>query len=231
MKFDFIHFDSISSTNTYARENASRLHIPVLISADNQTAGRGRHGKSFYSPAGTGIYFSLMFEAESSFDLITPAAAVCTCEAIQKFTGISAQIKWVNDIYLNSKKTAGILTERFESYGRMLTIVGIGVNLTTDVFPDELVNAGSLGVDLDTEAFAKQIADDILTLNTDYRRDEILEKYRERLFIIGKELEYTKDGELYSGVAVGINNECNLIVDTVNGRQILSSGEISVTLK
>jgi len=228
---NIIKFDSITSTNDWAKENAADLPLPSLITADEQTAGRGRQGKKFYSPGSTGLYFSLIFEAESGFDLITPASAVCVCDAIKKFSGKETGIKWVNDIFLNGKKVAGILTERFSSNGRMMTVVGIGVNFTTGDFPEDLPEAGSLGFMPDKTAFAVNVAESLLTINGNFSRDDILSAYKSRLFIVGKKIEFEINGRRYSGTAEGINSDCNLIVNTKEGKMILSSGEISIIMR
>ncbi len=225
-----IHFAVIDSTNNYARENSGNLPLPSLIIADEQTAGRGRRGNSFYSPKDTGIYFTLLFEAEKDFNLITPAAAVCVCESIEKFTGITAGIKWVNDIFLSGKKIGGILCERFASSGKELTAAGIGINLTTEEFPPEIPGAGSLGAAVDKAALARDISERILSLNQNGGSAGIAGRYRERLFILGRKITYMKNGIPCEGYAEDINEECNLIVKMPGGTDILNSGEISVRL-
>ncbi len=226
-----IHFDTIDSTNTFARENADNLTTPVLITAYEQTKGRGRHGKSFFSPD-SGIYFSLLFEADPSFDLITPAAAVCTCKALKEICGIDADIKWVNDIFYNGKKVCGILTERFISNNKTYTIVGIGINLNTKEFPADLPQAGCLGVDIEGRIIAERVAELLLQYNSCYERENILKEYKNKLFIIGKEIDYELNGVIYSGICADINNECNLIVKKPDGDYItLKSGEISIKVK
>ena len=226
-----IHFETIDSTNTYARQNAENLSTPSLITADCQTAGRGRTGKSFYSPAGSGIYFTLLFEADKNFDLITPAAAVCVCRAIKKFTGKDAKIKWVNDIFLDGKKVCGILTERFKAKDKELTATGIGVNITTSDFPDDLQNAGSLGLDFNHIEFAKFTAGMLLEINKNFERTSVITEYRAGLFIIGKEIEFLQNGKIIKGTAVDINDSCNLITKTSEGLVTLSSGEVSIIMR
>ena len=228
MKLNEIHFESIDSTNTFARENAGTLPVPSLITAREQTAGRGRHGKSFYSPKDTGIYFTLLFEPESGFDLITPAAAVCVCEAVQELTGKTAEIKWVNDIFYGGAKVAGILCEKINSGG--LIAAGIGINLTTSDFPAGIPSAGSLGAVTDGISLARRIAEKLLAVSENYDREEIIRGYSRRLFILGRKVRYEKNGVLREGTASGINADCNLIVSLEDGIDILNSGEISLIL-
>ena len=136
-------FEKIDSTNNYAKglDVSGGLH---LIIASEQTAGRGRLGRSFYSPAEKGIYMSLAFEPHFDLDkslFVTTLSAVAMCRAIEEVTGLSPKIKWVNDIYLNGKKLSGILTEaesNFETGMIQKIIVGIGVNCFSCDMPEEI---------------------------------------------------------------------------------------------
>ena len=101
---------TVNSTNTFAKENIRSLVLPALIIAEKQTAGRGRQGKSFFSPEGTGLYMTLVFDAPQDCSLLTPAAAVAVCNSLEK-PGISPKIKWVNDVFAQGHKVCGILTE------------------------------------------------------------------------------------------------------------------------
>ena len=231
LNINILEFDSIDSTNTYARKNAGSLPLPSLIIAREQTAGRGRHGKSFYSPKGTGIYFTLLFEAGGGSEHITPAAAVAVCECIEESTGIHTDIKWVNDIYLGGRKIAGILCEKFESAGKTLIAAGIGINATTEVFPADIPLAGSLGVSPDPKETALKTA--VKILEYDLRGDpvKLLGEYRSRMFILGKEIEYIKDGKIFKGKALDINPDFTLEIETGAGTESLSSGEISLIMR
>ena len=223
-----IHFDEITSTNDYVRENASFLTLPCLVTAKQQTKGRGREGKSFYSPKDTGVYFTLLFRASENFDFITPAAAVCVCREIKKLTGIETQIKWVNDIFLEGKKIGGILGERFSVKGESLTAVGIGINLTTKEFPEDLPLASSLGKEVDKNQLSLSFANSLLEINKRPNREEIFTEYSNRLFIVGKTVSFALNGKNYRGKAVGINKNFNLLVDCEGEIFTLSSGEISI---
>lgn len=226
-----LHFDSLTSTSDYIRENADSLELPVLVIADMQTAGRGRRGKSFHSPKGTGVYFSIGFEPKDDFDLITPGAAVCLQQSISELTGIETGIKWVNDLYLGSKKVAGILTERIVSGGKTLTVVGMGINLTTSEFPPDAPAAGSLGIETDKDALIDRTASLLLSMNGDFNRERVLERYKEKMFIIGKDIGFNRNGIDCTGTVLGVNGEGNLIVNTPRGEMILSSGEISIKMR
>lgn len=231
MKFNRIHFDSIDSTSSYARKNASTLPLPCIITASHQTSGRGRTGKSFYSPDGTGLYMTLLIKANPKADLITPAAAVAVCKAIEESTDISPSIKWVNDIFVDGKKVCGILSECFCIDGVTYIAVGVGVNLTTKEFPSELTQASSLGIDCEKDSLALEIATGITDYIENPDNGYVLSEYKKRLFVIGKTITYKKNGNVYTARVEGINELCNLCVITEDGKQdILSSGEISIRL-
>lgn len=229
-KVTFLKFRSLSSTSTYARENVSSLTLPCIISAEMQTAGRGRRGNSFYSPDGTGLYMTAVFKAPQNCSLLTPVAAVAVCKVLEK-NGLSPQIKWVNDVFIGGFKVCGILTEIFQSGGENIIALGIGINVTTEIFPDELKCASSLKKDIDKDILAKEITDIILDYCESPDNNAVIEEYRRRLFIIGKEITFSKNNISYCATVKGINNSCNLIVTLENGREeILSSGEISIKL-
>lgn len=221
---------SVDSTSTFARENAPLLALPALIIADEQTCGRGRQGKTFWSPPG-GLYMTLLFEAASSFDCVTPAAALCVFDAVKEFTGISLGIKWVNDLFYGGKKVCGILTERFESAGKTLTAVGIGINLTTKAFPGDLHGAGSIGADIPHEELAISISEKLLAYNSGFDKAEIRERYAANMFITGSEVSFEINGVSRTGKVTGINDDFALLVDCGGEIFTLSSGEIILKIR
>ena len=135
-------FKTIDSTNNFAKSLAQlgAVHGTTVIS-EVQTQGRGRMGRSFYSPLGMGIYMSVILRPELSVEhslLITSCAAVAVAEAIERVAGIDCKIKWVNDIYAGNKKLCGILTEasvNVEQGGLEYAIVGMGINVQNVTFP------------------------------------------------------------------------------------------------
>ncbi len=231
MEFNRIHFDSIDSTSSYARRNASNLPLPCIITASHQTNGRGRTGKSFFSPDGTGLYMTLLIKANPNADLITPAAAVAVCKAIEESTDILPGIKWVNDIFVDCKKVCGILSECFCIDGVTYIAVGVGVNLTTKDFPDDLPQASSLGTDCEKDSLAIIIATGISDYIENPDNGYVLSEYKKRLFVIGKMITYERNGDVFFAKVDGINEFCNLCVTTEDGKKdLLSSGEISIRL-
>lgn len=235
-----ICFDSIDSTSSYLRRllNEGEKGI-VLAVANEQTVGRGRSGKSFYSPNSCGIYMSLLIHPGIGFDevpSVTAKVCVAVCNAIEKVTGVVTEIKWVNDLYLNGKKVCGILCEAVNNYKSAITesiIIGVGININTVEFPAELKQiAGSLGVTTDCrEMLASEITNALLNIIFGELSEEELFFYRERSCVLGKTINYFVNGQKNTAKAVGIDSSGGLIVKNINGETItLTSGEISVRL-
>ena len=217
---------------------ASGAEHGTILAADMQTAGRGRSGKDFYSPMGTGLYMSVILKPNYTdirdAQMITVSAAVVTARAIEELTGKHVMIKWVNDLFLDGKKICGILTEAvsdFES-GRVESIVvGIGVNCATADFPEGLENiAGSLGEErLSRNRLAALIADGLVEAFENPDDPTIIDEYRARSIITGKTIVYSQFGEERTGVVTGLNDKGNLIVrDEAGDEHIISSGEVRI---
>ena len=138
-----IKLDSVTSTNDYAKELLHEQALPCVVLADEQTAGRGRYGKSFHSPQG-GLYMSYVFEGSYALEAmqqITVVAAALVHRVLQANSAEKLSIKWVNDIYRGNAKIAGILTERVDDprhIGRYYIIIGVGINIFPSELPDEL---------------------------------------------------------------------------------------------
>lgn len=229
-EINLIYFDTLPSTNTYAKENIGSIPVPSLIIANGQTAGRGRQGKSFFSPSNTGLYMTLVFELNNNCTLLTPAAAVCVCKTLKKYN-INPKIKWVNDIFLNDKKICGILTECFSFNNKKYIALGVGINLNTCIFPEDLNIAGSADIDCNKEILAREISEEILKYISLSDDNRIYSEYRNELFIIGKQITFSKNNNLYNATVKDINEQCNLIVENENGiTEILYSGEISIKI-
>ena len=229
-------FAEIDSTNNYARRlSPERPPHGTLIVADSQTAGRGRQHHSFYSPAHTGLYLSLILCPEHSEYLqrLTPAAAVASVQALREQSDLDVRIKWVNDLFVGKKKVGGILTEAitdFESGKIDMIIVGIGINCRTLDFPEELsAIAGSLNAPIDRSRLAASIRDHLLELAADLEGAPFMQEYRDLSLVIGKEIRYEQDHLPCSAWVKDINENGNLIIETpAHETEILSSGEISI---
>jgi BirA family biotin operon repressor/biotin-[acetyl-CoA-carboxylase] ligase len=178
---------------------------------------------------------SLLLEAsDNSADNVrlTTATAVAVAESIEELCGIATEIKWVNDIYLGGKKICGILCESFtSSLGKRYAVVGIGLNLCTSDFPEELRDkASSLCLEEDMRAdFAARITDTLLRFWNDISSPEIIEYYRKHSAVLGKRVAFTEDGKEHLGIAETIDEYGRLTVLVDGGeRRVLSSGEISL---
>lgn len=234
-------FDVIDSTNSEAKRILScGFSGKAIIVADEQTSGRGRLGRTFYSPKSTGVYFSIIITPDSSLSdasLVTTAASVAAMRAIEKTTGKRVMIKWVNDLYLGEKKICGILTEAVTDLenGKLSgLVVGVGINISTDDFPEDIKErAASLGViDADRSLIAAETAKEFFDITNDLSNRKFLNEYRERSYVLGKDIYYIKNGEKHDGKAVGIDDDGGLIVEKENGENtILRGGEITVRVK
>ena len=226
--------DRVDSTNDaiFREDAASPLPSFSFMTAEEQTEGKGRVGKSFLSPYGTGLYLSTIIHADDAPDpsLITMAAAVALKEALTEQSDEDIKIKWVNDLYFNHKKIAGILTEADFSQGKARYVIGLGINTHTpqNLFEKQaLPTAGSLTGDISRN----QLASDLM--NALYRwiqrpADEILDAYRKYNLTIGKTIRFAKGDIEYTGVAEAIDDDGALLV-AVEGRILrLSAGAISI---
>ena len=226
-------FSCVDSTNNEAKRRAAQdSGRYALYAADSQTAGRGRRGHRFYSPDG-GLYMTLSLpvgKASGSVQLLTCAAAVAVCEAIAALSGLSPAVKWVNDVYVNGRKVAGILAEMVTDSLNVpiAVIIGVGVNLTTEIFPDEIADrAGSVG-NIDPNLLCANITDRLIKLVESDRYNSVVEKYRSLNFCLGREIGYTDaDGE-HTATAVDIADDGSLIISENGKKRSLRSGEISI---
>lgn len=223
-----IVYEVTDSTNDRARAFvADNVCDRMAFVANEQTKGRGRLGRSFYSPANTGIYMTYVFRADTvSRDTlrVTAAAGVAVAKALD----CGAKIKWVNDLYLNGKKICGILTETVTANCTYI-LVGIGINLTTADFPEDLrTKAGSVGAGLDRERLIADICDRLSQVADDVSSTEYLDYYRSHMYGIGEPIVYTENGKEHRAVMEGINDFGELIVLEAHKRKVLCSCEISV---
>lgn len=244
-----IFYETIDSTNTQAKRlltetSAALLNKTVLIAAE-QTAGRGRLGRSFYSPKQTGIYFSIIYSPENGINpaTITAQTAVGVSRAIKNVFGVETQIKWVNDIYLNNHKICGILTEgtaNFETGKIEAAIIGVGINISiNDQMPEEIKNtAGAIYSQTENykrSELAAESINQILSIldGTASDKKTAIEEYKERSLLIGKEITVTPVIDVSQGqykcVVTGISDDAKLIVQLSDGttRQ-LDSGEVTL---
>ena len=236
-------FNCVDSTNTVAKELAANgCNEGVTIVAAEQTAGRGRLGRTFLSKKG-GVYFSIVLKPQILADdtlFITTAAAVAAARAIESVSSKKCEIKWVNDIYINNKKVCGILTEgEFNTNGVLkYAILGVGINLfePKNSFPSNLPLADSVFHKKDIIVFKNlkkeqliiNFAENFFAFYNNLQKKEFIKEYQERSFLTGKKITYTKDGTTYNAEVIGINDDANLIVKSNEIIQKLSHGEIQI---
>lgn len=235
--------ESVTSTNDLlmeAAKNGGREGM-VLI-AEEQTKGRGRQGKHFFSPLGSGLYMSILLRPTIPIEdvpLLTPMTAVAVAEAMEKVSSKKVGIKWVNDIFLNGKKICGILTEgALQAKGTAMdyVVVGIGINVTKPQkgFPDDLeAVAGALweGEAGNASLLCAEILRNFRQGYARFSERTFLEEYKNRLFFLGKKIDILSSRGRESGVALDINDRCHLLVKTESGEiKELDSGEIHIKL-
>ena len=265
---DFAHshieyFETIDSTNTYAKKLAAQDPIKyhqAIIVAESQTAGRGRIGRSFESPAGTGVYLSLIITPQGGITqpaVITASAAVAVCRAIKKLYGVQPAIKWINDIYVQNdgvlKKAVGILTEGVTNSktGQVESaVIGIGINIEPSADIEKSPVKDILGylskapkIDDNTQpdtppsraSFIAQIAGEVFKI-LDEPLSNVIEEYKSLMFMLGEPLVVHPligdDKSAYTAKAIDIDENAGLVVELTDGTtKVLSSGEVTLHQK
>ena len=228
-------YDQVGSTNNLAKEAAGKGRS-VLIAARSQTEGRGRRGRSFFSPPDAGLYFSLTlgWDREELPVLVTTMAAVAVARVLEERAGIRAGIKWVNDLYWEGRKICGILTEgvsRPGENGSQSLVVGIGLNLTRpqEGYPEEIRDkAGAIGDqagDLDRNRLVALIVRELLQMVQSLPDRSYLDDYRDRCFILGRPVRL-ETGETI--IPHGISDEGALLYLKEGEIQALHSGQVSI---
>ena len=235
-------YDCVNSTNTMLRESAEKgEHVNTVVIAEEQTTGKGRNNRSFFSPPGSGLYISILLRpklsAEKAF-FITTSAAVAVCRAIELSTSKCPYIKWVNDIIIDDKKVCGILTEASIENGMIkYAILGIGINVFEPHcgFPDSIRDVAGAVCSNYIEGLREKIAAEFLNSFSEYTDySETSREYKNRSLVIGKIISVFNiaTGESYNALVKDIDNNCHLlIIDEHGDEKSLNSGEISIRIK
>ncbi|MCQ2480316.1 MAG: biotin--[acetyl-CoA-carboxylase] ligase [Clostridia bacterium] len=221
MKFNIIKKEIVTSTNDILKDNSEIFESGTVLTAKQQTNGRGRMGRKFYSPP-SGLYFSILLkDIKSNPTALTVMAAVAVMKGIYDTFGIKTQVKWVNDIFYEGKKICGILTEgAFQGNRLRYAVIGAGINVSTEYFPEELKNiAGSLNESIEN---SDRLLQNILeNFNKEFQRiekKEYLEFYKENCLTLNRNVELLLQDENYlCGFAFDIDEDARLIVKTENG--------------
>lgn len=236
--------EKTDSTNTLLRSRAEiGATEGLVIIAGEQTAGRGRMGRSFFSPGNSGVYLSLLLKPRINLEdsvQITTAAAVSVCRALEALSVKEPKIKWVNDIFIDNKKVCGILTEAsFNSKNCCLdyAILGVGINIyeSDEGFPEEIEKIAGAVFENRTEnlrnKFVALFLNEFFGFYNDLPSKSHLMEYREKSFVLGKEVAVINGEKTENAKAIDIDENCNLIVEFPDGTvKKLCSGEISVRL-
>lgn len=240
-RFDY---DTIDSTN----EEAKRKIIAgesgdFLLVAKEQTKGKGRKGRGFYSPKDTGVYMSFVHVGNSCIEdnlKVTSAAAVIVRNAISDEFQIECDIKWVNDLYHKGMKVCGILCECLlpdDERKETGIIVGIGININTDIFPDDIANKAGSVLAKNTECNIQGLIVKISEILSEFFDDpygySFIEDYRKYSCCIGKRAVLSDGaGELCEGLVKGITDEGYLILEKDDKTtEVFSSCEISLLIE
>lgn len=237
---EIAYFPEIDSTNTHAKRLAAQgAPHGTLVVADRQTAGRGRMGKSFHSPGGVGLYLSVILRQEIAVNdmlAVTACTATAVHDALRRF-GITAQIKWVNDLFLNGRKICGILTEGgFDARSRLdYLVIGIGINVRTN--PDVPADLRDILTDLETET-GQTIPRTALCAAIVQALSQRLEGLQERIFLpcytahsctLGHRVLLMDSGSEREALAIGYAEDAGLIVRFGNGtEEVIRSGQAKV---
>ena len=237
-----IYLDEVDSTNREIRRlgDAGAVEGTVVV-ADWQTGGKGRLGRTWFSPAGTGIWMSLLLRPKLSSEKvsgITLMAALSVCRAIRSMTGLNTQIKWPNDLVIDGKKVCGILTEAAILDGQLkYAVLGIGVNVNQTEFPGDLPHAWSLAMTAGRELDREGLIECCLNcLKEDYERymqsgdlRQLRQEYEAHLVNLDHPVRVLSPAGEWTGVAKGITDSGDLIVLSDQGESVaVNSGEVSV---
>lgn len=240
---EIVYKDVTTSTNADVRRMAEDgAKEGLLVVADGQNLGKGRRGRTWESPKGTNLYFSMLLKPDFSPDkasMITLVVAYSVAKVIRKNTGLDAKIKWPNDIVVDKKKVCGILTEmNMERDYIHHIVVGVGINVNEEEFPEEIIDmATSLKNEKGSILSRANLLSDILSqLEKDYAMflqagdlKPFVDEYNQMLVNKGALVKVLDPKGEFSGIAGGINEEGMLIVFKENGQiEKVYAGEVSV---
>lgn len=241
---EVLYRESVDSTNTEAKRLALQgLQPPFVVVADTQIKGKGRGGKAFHSPRGSGLYLSLLIKPDLTTLMalrVTAAAAVATSRAIKAVTGKEVEIKWVNDLFYQEKKICGILTEGaagFENGKLESVVIGIGLNYRTPEggFPQELHDIAvalfdtEVPLNISRNLLAASIIDHLMTLLKELDAPSFMDEYRRRSNVLGKAIKVYQGKQQFNATVKTITDDGALIVSAEDGTEhALNSGEISI---
>ena len=237
-------YEQVDSTNNRCKQLADDgAPAGTLVVANSQSAGRGRQKRSFFSPPGCGVYFTLLLRPDNpvgDLALVTSFSACAVASALEELFGVEAQIKWVNDVFVDGHKVCGILSEgSFDAESGTLSylVIGIGVNVFDPAggFPDDI--ASTVGAVLPARSetaderarLVAHIVDALMAHAGDMGSRVHLEEYRRHSLLDGREVEVQQGSERYRALVLGIDDEFRLAVQLADGStRALSAGEVHI---
>ncbi len=235
--------DSVTSTNTLLKEQGKTKSEFYTVIASSQTGGRGRLGRSFYSPESSGVYFSVLLKPQLEIQkaiLITTAAAVAVTRTLEILGCENSQIKWVNDIFVNNKKVCGILTESVintETKKIDFAVLGVGINLVKpkEDFPSDIKDIAGAVFSYEKpfikEKFVATFLNEFYKIYINLTDSDFMEEYKTKCFCIGKEISVISGDSVRRGTAISIDDNARLLVKFPdNHTEFISSGEISIKM-
>lgn len=227
-------FDVVASTMIKGRE---MLHAgvarPFAVVANQQTAGYGKFGRQFFSPCGSGVYMTFVFDVPADgFDagLLTTGVAATIARVIFEVTGIQVAMKWVNDLYYHDRKIAGILAEGILTAGQLTQVsIGVGLNILSTVVPPELRDKiGALDVDVDKNRLVRQIFTALQADLAGYQQGQHLAYYQAHAYLTGRHVSVQIGTTVLQGQVVGIGQQGELLLmDDAGGSHALLSGDVT----
>jgi BirA family biotin operon repressor/biotin-[acetyl-CoA-carboxylase] ligase len=241
MKPRILRYESVPSTNTeVARLAAEGAAEGLAIVADEQTAGRGRLQRAWSSTKGAGLYFSILLRPNLALDrwpLLTFVAALATGDALLEASQVQTDIKWPNDLLANERKICGILAEAIETPTGRAVVLGIGINLTNQAFPPELINAATSvanesGRSPERESILAALLNALARWYSLLQEPEGAEKIvaawsSRSSYASGKLVQVTNGDETLQGLTRGIENDGALQLETAQGIQLIRAGDVT----
>ncbi len=241
MKPRVLRYESLPSTNTeVARLAVDGAEEGVSVVADEQTAGRGRLQRAWSSPKGAGLYFSILLRPKLALDrwpLITFVAALATGDALLEASEVQTDIKWPNDLLANDRKICGILAEAIETPAGRAVVLGIGINLTNQAFPGDLVNvatsvANESGRAAEREAILAALLQALARwyslLHEPEGAEKIVAAWSSRSsYATGKLVQVTNGDETLQGHTCGVESDGALRLETAQGVQLIRAGDVT----
>jgi BirA family biotin operon repressor/biotin-[acetyl-CoA-carboxylase] ligase len=246
LKPKILRFESLPSTNTeLARQASEGAREGLSILADEQTAGRGRLQRSWSSPKGAGLYFSILLQpaiAQDRWPLITFMASLAVCDALSEACDVTTDIKWPNDLLSGERKICGILAESVETPTGRAVVVGMGINLTADAYPAEIADvatsvAEASGRPREREtllaALLRALARWYSLLHEEDGTEKIVAAWTSRSsYASGKPVRVANGDEVWQGITRGVESDGALRLETESdGVKLVRAGDVSIRIR